>query len=193
MERKLRTRLGVSNAWLDEVGNFAAGRIWNHCRRIPFRRLAFDDIFRDELPRADHCGAAAERQGRGPRGRIRWRGQAERIRAAGRCDDTLPSDDVVRDHVHGVCDGFGIARRSLGRNGRLCDLQHEQTRIETGDNACSGNTGTGNSGASDAAAATASAGYDAAAAATATGADATPSEEIARFRTGCELRATQLN
>jgi len=43
---------------------------------------------------------------------------------------------VVRDHVHGLCDGFGFARGSSCGDGRVGDLQYDEAgRDEAGDNA----------------------------------------------------------
>jgi hypothetical protein len=142
MGRRFGKRLGASNAWLGEVGNFAAGWIRDYRRGMEADGFAmvFVDIagiFCDELPCTDHRGAAAKRQGGGSCGRI-WRsGESDGVRAAWRGDDSFASDYVVRDYVHGLRDGAGSARRSCGGNGRVGDLQHDKARgNEAGDGSC---------------------------------------------------------
>ena len=80
---------------------------------------------------------------------------------------------MVRDYVYGLRNGFGVARRSLGRNGRLGNLQYEQTRFEARDYTGPGDTCTYDTGASNPTTATATT-----AAAAATGANANASKEV---------------
>src|SRR6266699_850187 len=62
------------------MGSSAAHRRGSDCPRLPFCRLAAHKLFHFELSGADHRRASPERQGRGPRGRLRRRGQPDRFR-----------------------------------------------------------------------------------------------------------------
>jgi len=134
---------------LDEVGNFAAGWIWNHRIGLETRRqsLAFlvaAGVLRDELPGVDHRCVAAKRQGGGFGRRIRRSGQSNGIRAERCGDNPFASDNVVRDYVHGLRDGTGFARGPRSEHGRIGDLQYDETGCNQTSNASTGYAGSGN-------------------------------------------------
>jgi len=164
---------------LDEVGNFAAGWIWNHRIGLETRRqsLAFlvaAGVLRDELPGVDHRCVAAKRQGGGFGRRIRRSGQSDGIRAARCGDNSFASDNVVRDYVHGLRDGTGFARGPRSEHGRVGNLQYDETGCNQTCDAGTGYAGSGN----DASAEFIDA-CDATTAATGSGTGSTDSEKVA--------------
>src|ERR1043166_215946 len=62
-------------------------------------------------------------------GKAGWRigggGKPDGIRSSRSGIRSFAGHYVVRGHVYGVRDGFGVAVRSLGRAGQFCNLRHE--------------------------------------------------------------------
>jgi len=85
-------------------------RVWDYCGWVPVGTVAAEHLFRAELFGFDRCGVAAERQGGGPRWRLRRGGQPDGVRTARRGFRAFTGDHMVRSDVHGMRDGDGGTR-----------------------------------------------------------------------------------
>src|SRR5579859_6986275 len=102
----------------------AAHWLCDHLYRISLfvGRVRAYALFRAQLPRADHRGAAAERQSGGSCRRVWRRGQPDGFWAARRGDHSFTGDHVVRGDVHGLRAGDGGEGGSrTGNSGRQLD------------------------------------------------------------------------
>src|SRR6266513_1253624 len=115
-----------------QVGSRPADWRGDCCHRLPVRWLAAQRLFHSKLSGVDHRGAAPERQGRGPRRRLRRRRQSDGLRSAWRGQRSVESHDLVRRDVHAVRDGHGAAH-GQGRWARQLDPRKGcETRTKTG-------------------------------------------------------------
>jgi hypothetical protein len=97
------------------MDNLVARGLRDHLTRFSLGALAAHRVFRDELPGADYCRAAAERKGRGSRRRLRRCRQPNSFWPSRRRDGALSGDHLVRGNVHDLRLGFGRSRRPFCR------------------------------------------------------------------------------